>query len=259
MDLYPAIDIRGGGAVRLTQGDFDRETAYGDPVALARRFADAGAPWLHVVDLDAARHGGPVNRPLVLAIATAVGIPVQTGGGVRTREDVDELLGGGVSRVVLGTTALDDPDLTRALATSHPGRVAVGIDYRRGGDGRTEVAVRGWQEHSGRTVADVLYGLASVGLAAVVVTAIDRDGTLAGPDIDGLRQVLGATKLPVIASGGVGSISDVEALAGLAVPVPDPGTEEVGVHRLSGAITGRALVDGRLTVEEGVAACAPSV
>jgi phosphoribosylformimino-5-aminoimidazole carboxamide ribotide isomerase len=258
MDLYPAIDIRGGGAVRLTQGDFDRETHYGDPVALARSFAEAGAPWLHVVDLDAARHGAPVNRPLVLAIAAAVAIPVQAGGGVRTEDDVDELLAGGVRRVVLGTTALEDPGLTRTLAAGHPGRVAVGIDYRRGPDGRSEVAVRGWEEHSGRTVADVLDELATAQLAAVVVTAIDRDGTLTGPDLDGLGQVLGTTELPVIASGGVGSISDVEALAGLAVPVGGTNPDEVVVRRLSGAITGRALVDGRLSVEEGVEACARS-
>ncbi len=257
MDLYPAIDIRGGGAVRLTQGDFDRETDYGDPVALARRFARAGARWLHVVDLDAARHGAPVNRPLVLAIAAAVAVPVQTGGGVRTEADVDELLAGGVDRVVLGTTALEDPGLVRTLAAGHPGRVAVGIDYRRGPDGRSEVAVRGWEEPSGRTVADVLDELAAAGLAAAVVTAIDRDGTLAGPDIDGLVQVLGATDLPVIASGGIGSVSDIEALARLSVPVDGTGSTAV-VRRLSGAITGRALVDGRLSVEEGVAACEPS-
>jgi phosphoribosylformimino-5-aminoimidazole carboxamide ribotide isomerase len=258
MDLYPAIDIRGGGAVRLTQGDFDRETAYGDPVDLARRFAQAGAPWLHVVDLDAARHGTPVNRPLVLAIAAAVDIPVQAGGGVRTKDDVDELLAGGVRRVVLGTTALEDPGLTRVLGAGHPGRGAVGIDYRRRADGRTEVAVRGWEEHSGRAVADVLDELTTAGLAAIVVTAIDRDGTLTGPDIDGLGEVLGATGLPVIASGGVGSVSDIEALAGLAVPVGGTGPDGPVVRRLSGAITGRALVDGRLSVEEGVAACAPS-
>jgi phosphoribosylformimino-5-aminoimidazole carboxamide ribotide isomerase len=177
---------------------------------------------------------------------------------VRTEDDVDELLAGGVRRVVLGTTALEDPGLTRTLAAGHPGRVAVGIDYRRGPDGRSEVAVRGWEEHSGRTVADVLDELATAQLAAVVVTAIDRDGTLTGPDLDGLGQVLGTTELPVIASGGVGSISDVEALAGLAVPVGGTNPDEVVVRRLSGAITGRALVDGRLSVEEGVEACARS-
>jgi phosphoribosylformimino-5-aminoimidazole carboxamide ribotide isomerase len=263
MDLYPAIDIRGGGAVRLRQGDFDQETAYGDPVSLARRFAAAGAPWLHVVDLDAARLGRPVNRSTVLAIADAVDVPVEAGGGVRSAEDVEELLAGGVSRVVLGTVALEDPGLVRAIAGLHPGRVAVGIDYRRGEQGRTEVAVRGWAQTSGRSVIEVVDELAGSGLAALIVTAIDRDGTLDGPDLDGLTEVLGATELPVIASGGVGSAADVEALAGLAVPeraTPsgrDPDT--VVVRRLSGTITGKALVDGRMTVEEGVAACARSV
>jgi phosphoribosylformimino-5-aminoimidazole carboxamide ribotide isomerase len=253
MELYPAIDIRDGGAVRLVQGDFDRERGYGDPLDLALRFASAGAPWLHVVDLDAARTGRPVNRAAVLAIAAAVAVPVETGGGVRSPADVEALLAGGVRRVVLGTVALEDPDLVRSLAAAHPGRVAVGLDYRRGADGGTQVAVRGWEQGSGRSVADVLGELEGAGLGAVVVTAIDRDGTLTGPDVDGLRQVLGATALPVIASGGVGSVADLEVLAGLSVVVPESSD---GARRLAGVITGRALVDGRLTVEEGVAACA---
>ena len=259
MDLYPAIDIRGGGAVRLTQGDFGRETAYGDPVALARRFADAGAPWLHVVDLDAARHGAAVNRSVVLAIAGAVGVPVETGGGVRSEADVAELLDGGVQRVILGTMATEDPATAIELAHRYPGRVAVGIDYRRSPGGRTEVAVRGWEEGSGRSVADLLAELDGAALAAVIVTAIDRDGTLGGPDLDGLAQVLGATSLPVVASGGVGSVADIESLAALSVaaaPVPVPGSGPSAPRRLAGAITGKALVDGRMTVEEGVAACA---
>jgi len=260
MDLYPAVDIRGGSAVRLMQGDFDRESQYGDPVALATRFADAGAPWLHVVDLDAARSGRPVNRPTVLAIAAAVDVPVETGGGVRSEGDVEELLDGGVSRVILGTAALEDPDLARRAAARFPGRVALGLDYRLGADGRAEVAVRGWEEGSGRTVSDVLGELGAVELAAVIVTAIDRDGMLSGPDLAGLRAVLQATALPVIASGGVGSVADVEGLAGLVVrvEVPDPAGGR-GERRLSGVITGRALVDGRMTVAEGVEACGRSV
>ena len=249
MDLYPAIDIRDGGAVRLAQGDFDRQTGYGDPVELARSFAAAGAPWLHVVDLDAARTGRPVNRPLVLALAAAVDVPVETGGGVRTEADVDELLGGGVARVVLGTALLDDPELARRCVRRHPGRVAIGLDYRLDPDGRAEVAVRGWEEGSGRTVDELLAELSDVDLAAVIVTAIERDGMLSGPDLEGLAAVLRATPVPVIASGGVASVADIEALAGLTV-----GTGS-GVRRLEGAITGRALVEGRLTVQEGVAAC----
>jgi len=259
MDLYPAIDIRDGGAVRLAQGDFDRQSEYGDPVDLARRFAGAGAPWLHVVDLDAARRGEPVNRATVLAVAAAVDIPVQSGGGVRSEADVDELLGGGVTRAVLGTAALDDPGLVRAAAARYPGRVAVGIDYRVGPDGRTEVATRGWERGSGHSVGDVLEELDGAGVAAVIVTAIDRDGMLTGPDLDGLRAVLAMTEIPVIASGGVGGVSDVAALARLAVGSgPTPGADGNPVRRLSGVVTGKAVVEGRMTVGEAVAACAPS-
>jgi len=253
MDLYPAIDIRDGGAVRLTQGDFDRQSDYGDPVALARRFAAAGAPWLHVVDLDAARSGHPVNRATVLAIADAVDVPVQTGGGVRSLDDVAQLLDGGVARVVLGTAALDDPRLVRRATGAFPGCVALGLDYRRTPDGRAEVAVRGWEEGSGRTVGEVLADVAGAGLAAVVVTSIERDGMLSGPDVEGLVAVLATTDVPVIASGGVGSVGDVVALAALEAVAPDG-----AVRRLAGSITGKALVDGRMTVEEGVAACVRS-
>jgi phosphoribosylformimino-5-aminoimidazole carboxamide ribotide isomerase len=253
MDLYPAIDIRDGGAVRLTQGDFDRQTDYGDPVALARSFAAAGAPWLHVVDLDAARSGEPTNRATVLAVAEAVGIPVETGGGIRSEADVTELLHGGVARVILGTAILDDPDLVRRSAARFPGQVAIGLDYRLGPDGRADIAVRGWEEESGRTVVEVLEELDDVKLAAAIVTAIERDGTLRGPDLDGLAAVLAATGLPVIASGGVGSAADLATLARISVDV------DGDARRLSGAITGKALVDGRMTVEEAMAACAPSV
>ena len=259
MDFYPAIDVRGGSAVRLAQGDFDRQREYGDPVALARRFAEGGAAWLHVVDLDAARGGAPVNRPTVLAIAAAVDVPVETGGGVRTEEDVAELLAGGVRRVVLGTLALEDPGTARRLASRFPGQVAAGIDYRLDGAAHTEVAVRGWEQGSGRSVGELLLDLAGAELAAVIVTAIDRDGMLGGPDLEGLAEVLHSTELPVIASGGVASTADLKALAALEVPVKTrPGHDNAGPRRLRGVICGRALVDGRMTVEEGVAACAPS-
>jgi phosphoribosylformimino-5-aminoimidazole carboxamide ribotide isomerase len=274
MDLYPAIDIRGGGAVRLTQGDFDRQSEYGDPVSLARRFSSDGAPWLHVVDLDAARTGRPVNRATVLAIARAVDVPVETGGGVRTADDIEELLDGGVSRVILGTVAVEDPGAVRTLSARYPGRVAIGLDYRLDAMGRTEVASRGWEQGSGRTVSDVLAEFDEVGLAAVIVTAIERDGMLTGPDLAGLATVLLESSIPVIASGGVGSVADITALARLSVPLPTSHAEgssparlsaaasgtdgRPDVRRLAGAITGKALVDGRLTVEEGVAACAPS-
>jgi phosphoribosylformimino-5-aminoimidazole carboxamide ribotide isomerase len=259
MDLYPAIDIRHGRAVRLTRGDFARQDEYGDPIDLALQFVAGGARWLHVVDLDAARTGQPVNRSTVLAIATTAGVPVQVGGGVRSEADVDQLLSGGVSRVVFGTVAVDRPTAVRRLAARYPGRVAVGIDYRRDGAGRTEVASRGWEQGSGRTVADLLGEYEEAGMAAVVVTAIDRDGTLTGPDLSGLTDVLASTDIPVIASGGVASAADIGALADLAVVPVGPDAAQAGVpRRLSGVITGKALVDGRMTVEEGLAACALS-
>ena len=258
MDLYPAVDIRDGGAVRLVQGDFERQTEYGDPVTLATRFAAAGAPWLHVVDLDAARSGHPVNRPSVLAVAAAVDVPVQSGGGVRSLSDVEDLLAGGVARVVLGTAALEDPGLLRRATTAFPGKVALGLDYRRTPGGRAEVAVRGWEEGSGRTVDEVLDEIAGTGLAAVVMTSIVHDGMLTGPDLEGLVMVLASTGVPVIASGGVSSAEDLEALARMRVATDTAGGGSGLPRRLLGAVVGRALVDGRLTVEEGVAACARS-
>jgi phosphoribosylformimino-5-aminoimidazole carboxamide ribotide isomerase len=256
MELYPAIDIRDGGAVRLSQGDFDRQQGYGDPLALARRFVKEGARWLHVVDLDAARAGEPVNRPTVLSIAATVGVPVQTGGGVRSEADVEELLAGGVRRVILGTLALDDPGLARRLAAKYPGQVAVGIDYRLDAAGHTEVAVRGWEQGSGRSVGELLLDLVGTDIAAVIVTSIARDGMLTGPDMDGLREVLQATSIPVVASGGVGSVADIETLAALTVPIlPRPRRGDTAPRRLQGVVCGKALADGRITVEEGLATC----
>jgi phosphoribosylformimino-5-aminoimidazole carboxamide ribotide isomerase len=235
MHLYPAIDLREGRCVRLWQGDYGKETVYGDdPVAQARSFAEAGAHWIHVVDLDAARTGVPENRDIVAAIAQAVDVPVQSGGGVRTEEDALELSDLGVARVVIGTAALEDPDLVASLV----GRVAVAVGIDARGD---DVAVRGWTEGSGRTPAEVARSFAEVGVSAFVVTEIARDGTLGGPDLEGLAALVAATDVPVVASGGVGSISDLEALAAL----------EVDGRRLSGAILGRALYEG--TVELGAA------
>jgi phosphoribosylformimino-5-aminoimidazole carboxamide ribotide isomerase len=242
VDLYPAIDLRGGRCVRLAQGDFSRETVYGDdPVAVARSFAAAGAPWIHVVDLDAALTGTAVNADVVGAVARSVDVPVQAGGGVRTEEAAASLLAAGVHRVVVGTAALSEPGLVRRLTGAHPGAVAVGLDHKRG-----EVVVRGWTEGSGRDLLAVVAELEDAGAAAFVVTDVERDGMLEGPDRTGLATVLGATTVDVIASGGVSGPGDVRALAGL----------EAGGRRLSGVIVGRALYEGRLTVEEGVAACA---
>jgi len=234
--LYPAIDLRGGRVVRLYQGDFDQETVYGlDPVAVAEGYAAAGARWIHVVDLDAARTGTPENRPVIAAVAAAVGttVKVQASGGVRDRASAEGLLACGVDRVVLGTAAVEHPELVCELATHH--QVAVGIDTR----GR-DVAVRGWTEGSGVDLFDLLARFTDSGVAAIIVTDISRDSTLAGPDLDGLASVLGATAIPVIASGGVGALADLRSLAALA---------------LEGAIVGKALYEGRFTVEEAIAAC----
>jgi phosphoribosylformimino-5-aminoimidazole carboxamide ribotide isomerase len=241
LDLYPAIDVRGGRCVRLYQGDYGRETVYGDdPVAQAQAFAAAGAAWVHVVDLDAARTGEPVNRAVVAAIAAAVDVPVQTGGGVRDDAAADALLDAGVRRVVVGTAALDDPDWVGRLAARHPGRVAVGLDAR----GR-DVAVRGWTEGSGRDLVELARLFDGSGVSALVVTEIGRDGTLAGPDLDQLAAVLAATGLDVVASGGVGSLDDLRALAALSA---GPG----GERRLAGAIVGRALYEGAFALDTAV-------
>lgn len=253
MDLFPAVDLRGGGAVRLVQGDFGREEHYGDPLALAERFLGAGVGWLHVVDLDAARTGTAVNREVVVAIAELAarhGARVQTGGGVRTEEDVAELLGAGLARVVLGTAAVGEPALARRWAERFSGQVVLGLDYRRRGDGELEPAVRGWLEGSGVTVRALLEELAGAPLGAVVVTDIGRDGTLAGPDLEGLAAVLDWTDVPVVASGGVGSLEDLRRLAALRSPARR--------RPLAGAIAGKALADGRIETEEGVRACAAS-
>jgi phosphoribosylformimino-5-aminoimidazole carboxamide ribotide isomerase len=242
VQLYPAIDLLDGRCVRLYQGDYDRSTVYGrDPVAQARGFAAEGAPWVHVVDLDAARTGEPRNRELIAGVAAAVDVPVQVGGGVRDDAAADALLDAGVARVVVGTAALDDPDWVRRLAARHPGRVAVGLDAR----GR-DVAVRGWVEASGRDLVDVARMFDDAGVAALVVTEIGVDGTLEGPALDQLSAVLAATSLDVVASGGVGTLDHLRALDGLAV----------GDRRPAGVIVGRALYEGAFTVADAVGALA---
>ena len=239
MDLFPAIDLRDGRCVRLYQGDYAQETVYaGDPVAQAQAFAAEGARWVHVVDLDAARTGDPHNREVVAAIAAAVDVPVQAGGGVRDDGAADDLLSLGVARVVVGTAALERPDWVRDLASRHPGRIAVGLDARG-----HDVAVRGWVEESGRDVVEVARRFDGAGVAALVVTEIGRDGTLAGPALDQLADVLGATSLDVVASGGVGTLADLRGLSAL----------EVDGRRLAGVIVGRALYEGAFRVNDAVA------
>jgi phosphoribosylformimino-5-aminoimidazole carboxamide ribotide isomerase len=240
MELYPAIDLRDGRAVRLQQGDYERETVYGDdPVAVAVSFADAGARWIHVVDLDAARTGEPRNRRVVAAVCAAVAgrARVQSGGGVRDEAAAAALAEAGVARVVVGTAAVEQPAVVAAIARRQP--VAVGLDARSG-----EVAVRGWLQWAGAHVLDVVPRFADAGVDALVVTDIGVDGTLAGPDLAGLAEVLARTPLDVIASGGIGGLDDLRALDAL----------DVGGRRLAGAITGRALYEGRFGVAEALAA-----
>jgi phosphoribosylformimino-5-aminoimidazole carboxamide ribotide isomerase len=232
IDLYPAIDIRGGHVVRLRQGDYNDETVYGvDPVAVARSFVEQGARWIHMVDLDAAKTGEPTNRPVIAEVARSVSglAHLQVGGGVRTSDDARQLRDAGVSRVVMGSAAVADPDVVNNVASVID--VAVGLDHR-GGD----VAVHGWTQQSGRSLHDMLllFPRASV----FVITDISRDGMLEGPDIEGLRGAVSASPIPVIASGGVGSLDDVRSLA--------------EISGLGGVIAGKALYEKRFTVREAV-------
>ena len=241
MKLYCAVDIRGGRCVRLHQGDYGAETVYDDdPVGRAVQMEADGAGWIHVVDLDGARSGRPDNAAAVAAIAGAVSVPVQAGGGVRSAAVAETWFAAGVARVVLGTAAMRDPDLVHDLAREH--RVAVGLDARAG-----EVATDGWLQGSGRPVLDVARDFADAGVDAFVVTDISRDGTLEGPDVAGLAAMLDATTVDVIASGGVGRLDDLRTLAAL---------ESADGRRLSGVIVGTALYEGRFTVGEAAAASA---
>jgi phosphoribosylformimino-5-aminoimidazole carboxamide ribotide isomerase len=239
-ELYPSIDLRGGQVVRLERGDFAAETVYGDdPVAVARTFAAAGARWIHVVDLDAARTGERVNLAAVEAICAAVPCRIQASGGVRSVEAGGDLLAAGSARVVVGTGAIERPELVEELATLHPGQIAVGLDAR----GR-EVAVRGWIDSTGEDLLEVAGQLETSGASALVVTEIGRDGTMSGPALDQLGAVLEVTSLPVIASGGVGALDDLVALRAL----------RAGRRDLAGAIVGRAIYEGRFGVDEALTA-----
>jgi phosphoribosylformimino-5-aminoimidazole carboxamide ribotide isomerase len=236
--LYPAIDIRGGQAVRLLQGDYERETAYdADPVDAASRWAAEGADYLHVVDLDGAKAGEPQNLDTVRRIAAAVGCPIQVGGGLRNPDSVSAVLEAGAERVVIGTAALRDPQFLDACVDSHGERVVISVDTRDG-----KVSLAGWTETSDLEAPAAVAQLSERGVRRFLCTAIEVDGTMKGPAVDQLNQIAAATSGQVIASGGVGTLSHLKDLARDAAP------------NIEGAIVGKALYEKKFTVAEGIAA-----
>ncbi len=242
MQIIPAIDLLDGACVRLHQGDYDRVTRFSDdPVAQAIEWQRQGAERLHLVDLDGARSGEPVNDSVVQAITAALTIPVQLGGGVRSAQRAEELLATGLDRVILGTVAVEQPELVHDLARRYPGRIVVGIDARNG-----KVATRGWIDESTVEATELARSLEGSGVAAIISTDIATDGTLAGPNLEALAAMARASSIPVIASGGVGDLADLLALLALA---------PLGVE---GVIVGRALYDGRVDLAEALAAIGPA-
>ena len=238
MILYPAIDIRGGQAVRLLQGDYERETTYdSDPVDAARRWAEEGVEFLHVVDLDGAKAGEPRNLEAVRRIAAAVSCPIQVGGGLRGPEAVSAVLAAGAARVVIGTAALRDPQFLDAIVAEHGDGVVVSVDTRGG-----KVSLAGWTETSELDAASAVAELSRRGVGRFLCTAIEVDGTMEGPAIGELNGIAAATSAQVIASGGVGDLPHLEELARDAAP------------NVEGAIVGRALYERRFTVAEAIAA-----
>jgi phosphoribosylformimino-5-aminoimidazole carboxamide ribotide isomerase len=233
--LYPAIDLKGGACVRLLRGEMDRATVFNDnPPSQARVFEAAGCAWIHVVDLDGAVKGKSVNGAAVKGIVAAVEAKVQLGGGIRDEAGIEAWLAAGVARVVLGTAALNDPDLVRRACRKHPSRIAVGVDARRG-----RVAVKGWTETSETTAEELAARFADAGVAALIYTDIDRDGALEGPNIEATAALAAKAAMPVIASGGVSSMYDMVKLK-QAAPM------------LDGIIVGRALYEGWIDLREAL-------
>ena len=240
MQIWPAIDLRGGKCVRLRQGDYQRETVFGDdPAEMARRFADAGATRLHLVDLDGAKDGSNANLPAVKAILAAVNIPCELGGGIRDEETIQRLLKLGLSRLVLGTRALKEPDWFREVCRRYPRQLALGIDAKNG-----LVATDGWLQTSTIGAVELARQFATEPLAAIIYTDIAKDGMLAGPNLPAMAEMNAAVEIDVIASGGVTNADDVRNLAALG---------------LAGCIIGRALYEGTLTLPAALAAANASV
>ncbi|TKA95970.1 1-(5-phosphoribosyl)-5-[(5-phosphoribosylamino)methylideneamino]imidazole-4-carboxamide isomerase [Cereibacter changlensis] len=236
MILYPAIDLKDGQCVRLLRGEMEAATVFGDdPAAQAAKFQAAGCEWLHLVDLNGAFAGQPVNAEAVEAILSRVTVPVQLGGGIRDLWTIEGWLEKGLARVILGTVAVEEPDLVRQAARAFPGQVAVGIDARKG-----RVATRGWAEETEVMVTDLARSFEDAGVAAIIYTDIDRDGAMGGPNIEATEALARAVSIPVIASGGVSSMADLTAL------------RDTGV--IAGAISGRALYDGAIELAEALAA-----
>ncbi len=228
MILYPAIDLKDGNAVRLVHGDMDQTTIFNDdPAAQARLFVEAGCKWLHLVDLNGAFAGEPVNAAPVEAILAACPVPAQLGGGIRDMKTIERWIDKGLARVILGTVAVENPDLVREAAREFPGKVAVGLDARNG-----FVATRGWAEETDIQVIDLAKQFEDAGISAIIYTDILRDGAMKGPNIDATAALARAVNIPVIASGGVSSMADLTALKATGV--------------ISGAISGRALYDGAI-------------
>lgn len=234
MILYPAIDLKDGNAVRLVHGDMDQTTVFNDdPAAQALSFVEAGCEWLHLVDLNGAFAGTPVNAAPVEAILKACKVPTQLGGGIRDMATIERWLDRGLTRVILGTVAVENPDLVREAAKAFPNQVAVGLDARNG-----KVATRGWAEETDVMVTDLAKSFEDAGIAAIIYTDILRDGAMKGPNIDATAALARAVTIPVIASGGVSSLADLKTL------------KDTGV--ISGAISGRALYDGAIDLKEAI-------
>lgn len=233
--LYPAIDIRGGRCVRLFKGDYSQETVYGSPLEMAAKWVAQGAQWLHVVDLDGAKEGRPCNEEIIIEIARTYPIPIQVGGGIRTMEQVERYLSQGVQRVILGTSAIKQPDFVYAALDKYGPRIAIGLDARDG-----YVATEGWLESSQTRVEEVAFRLVEKGAETFIFTDISKDGTLAGPNVEATVQLAQSCGVDVIASGGISNLADVDKLKAEA---------ERGI---AGAIIGKALYQGVFTLTEAL-------